>query len=203
MESIQKIEVFAYCRESIDLESGIEIQKEVIQKYCDAYDIIIKEWFIDNDASAYKFRPAFDKMWKRLDECEGYIVKDMSRFGRSDADLLFRFKEMKTKGKRLILITERIDSFNEESEFFMKLLALFADREGTTIRERLRAGRAYAAIHGTKSGKPMHRPAKGIDWKQFDQLRKDKISIYNIAKIMDVSKSKLYNDINKRNKEKK
>lgn len=201
MESVQKIEVFAYCRESIDLESGIALQKEVIQKYCDAYSITIKEWFIDNDQSAYKFRPNFEKMWDKLNEVDGFIVKDMSRFGRSDADLLYRFNEMKAKGKRLILITERIDSFTPETDFFIKILALFADREGTNIRERLRAGRAYAAIHGTKSGKPMHRPAKGIDWKQFDQLRADKISIYNIAKIMDISKSKLYNDIIKRNKE--
>ena len=199
MESIQKIEVFAYCRESIDLKSGIGIQKEAIQKYCDAYDIIILKWYIDNDASAYKFRPNFEKMWKKLDECDGFIVKDMSRFGRSDADLLFRFNEMRDKDKRLILITEHIDSFDPQSEFFMKILALFADREGTNIRERLKAGRAYAAIHGTKSGLPMHRPAKKINWEKFDELRANKLSVYNIAKILGVSKSKLYNAIKERN----
>lgn len=201
MESIQKLELFAYCRESIDLKSGIAIQKEVIQKYCDAYDIIIKEWFIDNDQSAYKYRPNFEKMWKRLDECDGFIVKDMSRFGRSDADLLFRFNQMRDRNKRLVLITERIDTFTPESEFFMKILALFADREGTNIRERLKAGRAYAAIHGTKSGKPMHRPAKKINWEKFDELRNNKVSVYNIAKILGVSKSKLYNAINERHEQ--
>lgn len=200
MESVQKLELFAYCRESIDLKSGIAIQKEIIQQYCDAYGIKIKKWYIDNDQSAYKYRPNFEKMWDRLNECDGFIVKDMSRFGRSDADLLFRFNQMRDKNKRLVLINERIDSFTPESEFFMKILALFADREGTNIRERLKAGRDYAKIHGTKSGLPMHRPSKKINWDKFDEMKRNKISVYNIAKILGVSKSKLYNAINERTK---
>jgi len=198
MESVQKIELYAYARESIDLKSGIAIQKEIIEKYCSAYNITIKKWFIDNDASAYKFRPSFDKMWKSLDDCDGIIVKDMSRFGRSDADLLYRFNEMRDRNKRLILINDHIDTDNSETEFFMKILALFADREGTNIRERLKAGRAYAKIHGTKSGKPMNRPSKKIDWKKFDEMRDKKLSVSNIAKMLDVSKSKLYNALKKR-----
>jgi len=198
MESVHKIELYAYARESIDLKSGIEIQKEIIEKYCSAYNITIKKWFIDNDASAYKFRPSFDKMWKSLDDCDGIIVKDMSRFGRSDADLLFRFNEMRDKNKRLILINDHIDTYNSETEFFMKILALFADREGTNIRERLKAGRAYAKIHGTKSGKPMNRPSKNIDWNKFDEMRGKKLSVSNIAKMLNVSKSKLYNAIRER-----
>lgn len=199
METNPKLELFAYCRESIDLITGIKIQKEIIQKYCDAYDITIKKWYIDNNQSAYKLRPQFEKMWKRLDDCDGFIVKDMSRFGRSDADLLAKFNELKDRSKRLILINEHIDSFTPESEFFMKILALFADREGTNIRERLKAGRDYAKIHGTKSGLPMHRPAKKINWQKFDEMRFKKISVYNIAKIMGMSKSKLYNAIRERN----
>lgn len=196
---MQKVQVFAYARESIDLISGIAIQKEAVERYCVAYDISIKKWYIDNDASAYKYRPNFSKMWKAIDEVDGFIVNDMSRFGRSDADLLFQFNEMRERDKRLILVKERIDTSNEESDFFIKMLALCADREGTNIRERLSAGRAYAKIHGTKSGKPMHRPAKKINWEQFDDLRHiKKISVNNIASIMGVSKSKLYTAIRQR-----
>lgn len=201
MESIHNLKLFAYCRESVDLKTGIEIQKESIQKYCDAYDITIHKWIVDNDQSAYKYRPNFEKMWKSLDECDGVIVKDLSRFGRSDADMLAKFNEMKDRNKRLILIKEQIDSFTPETEFFLKILALFADREATTIRERLTAGRAYAKIHGTKSGKPMHRPAKKINWETFDGMRKKGISVINIAKMMGISQSKLYKDIKLRQEE--
>jgi len=195
MEIPQKLKMFAYCRESVDLKSGIEIQRELIQKYADVYNIKIIKWYIDNDASAYKFRPSFDKMWKKLDECDGVIVKDLSRFGRSDADMLAKFNEMKMRNKRLILINENIDTIKPETEFFLKILAIFADREATTIRERLSAGRAYAKIHGTKSGKPMNRPSKKIDWVIFDEMRRKKLSVSNIAKMLGVSKSKLYNAI--------
>jgi len=198
MEEVENPMFFAYCRESIDLVSGIGIQKELIRKYCDAYGITIKKWFVDNDFSAYKFRPSFDKMWKTIDECDGIIVKDMTRFGRDDSDLLYRFNEMRDRNKRLILINDNIDTSKPETEFFMKILALFADREGQKIRERLEAGRAYAKIHGTKSGLPMHRPSKNIDWVKYDDLIKKGLRVPSIAKIIGVSKSKLYNEVNKR-----
>lgn len=198
METIQKPKFFAYCRESIDLKSGIEIQKEAILKYCKAYDIEIVRWFIDNDFSAYTVRPGFEKLWESLDNCDGIIVNDLTRFGRNDADLLYRFHELKAKKKRIIFIKENIDNTNPESEFFMKILALFADRERGRIRERLTAGQAYAKVHGTKSGKPMHRPTKTIDWKKYDEMKEKGLSIPSIAKMLGVSKSKMYNEVNKR-----
>lgn len=193
MEELKKSKFFAYCRESIDLKSGIEIQKEAILRYAHAYNIEITKWYIDNDYSAYTIRPDFEKMWKNLDQCDGILVNDLTRFGRNDADLLYRFNEMKEKGKRLVLIKENMDSGNPETEFFMKILALFADRERKLIRERLTAGKAYAKVKGTKSGKPMNRPEKVIDWKKYDEYHIKGLSIPSIAKMLEVSKSKLYN----------
>lgn len=198
MEESKKLRFFAYCRESIDLKSGIEIQKEAINKYCLAYGLAISKWYIDNDYSAYTFRPGFDKLWKALDECDGIVVNDLTRFGRNDADLLFRFNELKEKGKRLILIKEGIDTKNPDTEFFLKILAIFADRERKMIRERLAAGKAYAKVKGTKSGKPMNRPQTVIDWKKYDEYSNKGLSNPSIAKMMEVSKSKLYNAIKER-----
>ena len=198
MDYIQKPKFYAYCRESIDLVSGIEIQKEEIKKYANAYDINIIKWYVDNDHSAYSFRPSFEKMWGALDECDGIIVNDLSRFGRNDSDVLFRFNVLKDKRKRIIFIKEHIDNTNPESEFFMKLLAIFADRERRMIKERLAAGQAYARIHGTKSGKPMHRPMKAVNWKQYDEYTQKGLSIPSIAKLFGMSRSKLYSAVNKR-----
>lgn len=198
MEESRKLNFFAYCRESIDLKSGIEIQKEAILRYAQAYNINITKWYIDNDYSAYTIRPDFDKMWKNLKECDGILVNDLTRFGRNDADLLFRFNEMKEQKKALILIKENINSSNPETEFFLKILALFADRERKLIRERLAAGKAYAKVKGTKSGKPMNRPKIIIDWKKYDELESKGLSIPSIAKMFDISKSKLYNAVKER-----
>ena len=193
MEQLKKPQFFAYCRESIDLKSGIEIQKDAILRYSQAYNIEITKWFIDNDHSAYTFRPSFEKMWNNLSTCDGILVNDITRFGRNDADLLYRFNEMKAQNKTLIMIKENINSSNPESAFFMKLLAIFADRERNCIRERLSAGKAYAKVNGTKSGKPMNRPEKIIDWKKYDEYHLKGLSIPSIAKMLEVSKSKLYN----------
>lgn len=198
MEQSKKPQFFAYCRESIDLKSGIEIQKDAILRYSNAYNIEITKWYIDNDYSAYTIRPDFEKMWNNLNECDGILVNDLTRFGRNDADLLYRFNELKEKGKRLILIKENMDSKNPETEFFMKILALFADRERKLIRERLAAGKAYARVKGTKSGKPMNRPEKIIDWKKFDEYSSKGLSVPSVAKMLEVSKSKLYNAIKAR-----
>lgn len=198
MEQVQKTKFFAYCRESIDLKSGIEIQKEAILRYSKAYDIEIIKWYIDNDFSAYTVRPGFEKLWASLNECNGIIVNDLTRFGRNDADLLYRFNELKARGIRIIFIKENLDNTNPESEFFMKILALFADRERGRIKERLAAGQAYARIHGTKSGKPMHRPSKTIDWTKFKEMQDKGLSIPSIAKMFSISKSKLYNAVKER-----
>jgi len=49
MEANTKPNFYAYCRESIDLKTGIEIQKEKIKKYCDFHNINVTKWYIDND----------------------------------------------------------------------------------------------------------------------------------------------------------
>ena len=56
------------------------------------------------------------------------------------------------------------------------------------IRERLELGKAYAQEHGTKSGKPMHRPKKEIDLPKIRKLRGMGASQKFIAETMGVSR---------------
>jgi len=67
------------------------------------------------------------------------------------------------------------------------LLSLIADFERQTILERMESGREYARVHGTKSGKPMHRPPKKIDWDKVKFFRDRSISWTKIAGIVGVS----------------
>ncbi len=198
---IQKVKLWAYCRESIDLESGIGIQRELISKYADLHDIEIVDWFIDNNASAYKHRPHFEDMWGRLHQADGVVVSDLTRFGRSDSDLLYRLAVMNEQKKRLILIKEGIDSSRPESEFFLKLLALLAHRERQITRERLAAGLKWAKQHGTKSGKPLGRQPTKIDWVKVDKYLATGISVTDVGRICGYTKSVLYNALKRRRKE--
>ena len=183
---------FGYCRESIDLESGIQIQQNAIEQYCKAYGITIAKMYIDNNRSAFKDRPQFDQMWKKLDDVDGIVCSRLDRFGRNDSDLLYRFNEMKEKGKTLIVIREALDSSNAESEFFLKLLAIFAQRERTLIRERMQAGLLLAKQQGSKSGKPCHRPKIEVDMAEFHRLHDKGLSIRDCARMMNLRPMTMY-----------
>lgn len=195
---------FAYMRESIDLKTGIKIQKEKIEKYCEYVGITIKKWFIDNDASAYKFRPNYEKMMKQLPKekyrkVEGIICTHLFRFGRNTQEVLQEHdKVTKQFHKKIIFVEHQIDSGTTVGKAMLGMLAVFADFERETINERLLAGRNYAKIHGTKSGKPMHRPKKEVDWIEFDKNRKKGLSIPSIAKMIGMSKKTLYEHIRER-----
>lgn len=190
---------FAYCRESIDLKSGIEIQKERIKKYCEYSGKEISKWFIDNNQSAYKQRPQYDLMMKEImqSDSQGIICTHLSRFGRSTDEVLQDYYRI-VPTKELIFTEQTIDTGTTNGKLMLGMLAVFADFERDTIRERLESGKAYARMKGTKSGLPMHRPQLEINWKQVDDLLSKHISIPTIAKIIGVSKKTLYDRIKTR-----
>jgi DNA invertase Pin-like site-specific DNA recombinase len=205
MESLEKsenLEYFAYLRESVDLETGIAIQKDFIEKYCNFKGVRISKWFIDNDRSAYKYRPKYDSMMIEIlsTECKasGVICSSLSRFGRNTAETLTEHNRLKKVNKELILVKDNIDSNTILGKAMMGMLAVFNDFERDVIVERLANGRAWAKINGTKSGKPANRPEIKINWKLFDENKKIGLSIPNIAKVMGISKSKLYNAVKER-----
>lgn len=201
MEIMEKLPYFAYLRESIDLESGISIQKDKIEKYCSYRGIKISKWFIDNDRSAYKYRPQYELMMLEIlsdENVSGIICSSLSRFGRSTAETLTEHNKLKKANKELILVNDNVDSSTIAGKAMLGMLAVFNDFERDTIVERLSGGRVWAKEHGTKSGKPLNRPEIKIDWKKFDEYRKIKLSVPSVAKILGVSKSKLYNAIKAR-----
>lgn len=190
---------FAYCRESVKgLDSGIGIQKEQIEKYAKAYGLNIIEWYVDNGISAYKYRPKFEKMMQDIDKSKGIICSDLTRFGRNTMDLLYNINVLNEKNKELIFIREQWNTSTKEGKMFLTFMAAIADYERAKINERMSAGKEYAKTHGTKSGKPMHRPGIEINWIEYDVLHKKGLGIPSIAKVIGVSKSKLYSAIKMR-----
>lgn len=195
---------FAYLRESVDLETGIEIQREKINRYCTYKGITISKFFVDNDRTAYKFRPNYDKMMKELlepgNDKEGLICTTLARFGRSTIDVLTDYGKLKTSGKEIIFTDSNIESNTTTGKAMLGMLAVFNDFERDTIRERLESGKLYAQEHGTKSGKPMNRPPIKIDWKKFDEYKGMHLSIPSIAKLFGITKKTMYSKIKNRYK---
>ena len=202
METNIKPNFYAYCRESIDLKTGIEIQKEKIKKYCEFHNINVAKWYIDNDASAFKYRPKYEKMIEDFfndPNAKGVICSNLTRFGRKTTELLLisnRFREAK---KEIILIDNNIDTTTTSGKAMFGMFSVFAEFERDTIKERIDAGKALARIKGTKSGLPMNRPKIEVDWKEYDKYSEMGLSTAAISKLIKdkrtgkpIGKSSLY-----------
>lgn len=179
--------IVGYCRVSTVKQlnrHSIDAQKEAISRYCKAHGYDLAHVYSDEGVSAYKERPEHKKMMEEvLNNCEikGVVVRDLTRFGRNTEDLLHQIKSIDNIGKKFISINDNIDISTKTGRLLLGMLSLIADFERETILERMEMGRAYAKIHGTKSGKPMHRPSKKIDWNRVKELRELGMSWTKIA----------------------
>jgi len=183
----QKTRLLAYCRESVDLKTGIEIQKEKIQKYCEVYNIDIAKWFIENDASAFKPRSEYIKMMEMAisdNSVNGVICSSLTRYGRRAVEVLTDHEKLNESGKKLVIIDTPIDSTTPTGKAMLGNMAIFGQLERDSIVERTEAGRRRAMRVGTKSGMPMNRPPIQVDWKEYDKYYKLGLSTNAISKII-------------------
>ena len=207
-ENNKKTILFAYCRESVNLQTGIDIQKEKITKYCEAYNIHIEKWFIENDASAFKPRSKYNKMMEVLFEDDlvaGVICSSLTRFGRKASELIITNEKMNDNGKKLVMIDNNIDSSTINGKAMLGIMSIFAELERDTILGRITSGREHARNVGTKSGLPLNRPPIEINWKEYDKWYKLGLSTNAISKIITdsrtgkhVSSSALYKAVKER-----
>ena len=203
-----KTKLNAYCRESVDLESGIEIQKEKIQRFCQFYNIEIAKWFIENDASAFKPRSEYIKMMEQTissDVVGGVICSSLTRYGRRAVEVLVDHEKLNNAGKKLIIIDTPIDATTPTGKAFLGNMAIYGQLERDLIVERTQLGRKRAMQVGTKSGMPMNRPPIQVDWKEYDKYFKLGLSTNAISKIIKdirtgkkISRSALYKAVNER-----
>lgn len=205
----QNSEYFAYLRESVDLESGIEIQKEKIKKYCEVYSIKISKWFIENNISAFKHRNEYTKMMNLIlsdgNTVDGIICSSLTRYGRRTSEVLADHDRLTDKNKKLILIDTPLDATTAMGRAVLGNMAIFGQLERDLIVERTAAGKEYARRNGTKSGMPMHRPKIEVDWKEYDKYYKLGLSTNAISKIIKdvrtgkpISSGALYNAVRNR-----
>jgi len=172
---------------------GIPVQEESIKRYCKANDFELVHIYKDEGISAYKERPAYQKMLKRLMEPDinGVVVNDLSRFGRSTSDLIVGVKNILDNNKKFISIKEQLDFSSKTGRLMFALLSAIAEFEAETIHERMIAGLEYAKIHGTKSGRPCHRPKIEINWIEVKKWRDMGLSWSTTAKVMGLKSQTL------------
>lgn len=143
-----------YLRQSMDVQEGIDRQRDRTQKLADARDYEVVEIFEDNDVSASKSRKGKD--WERMlnaareKRIDVVICVDLDRLLRSTADLI----PLIETGAKVLTVDGEIDLTTADGEFRATMLAALARFEVKRKSERqLRANADRHAKELPVSGK--------------------------------------------------
>lgn len=152
----------AYCRVSTkgqvgDDKYGIDAQIADIKKYCEANDIEVVNWYIDEGVSgAEKRRPALDKLLEGevTNPPVQYIVLAKADRLSRDVSLYYVFRHMLSElGLEILSATENWSAQDKLTALILEnFLALMADIEKERIRQRMSGGRKIKAAKGGYSG---------------------------------------------------
>ena len=147
------------------LDQNIEAQRDQLTVWAEQRGHEIVATYEDEGISGMKkrdARPQFAQMMKdaTAGKFEIVAVWDMTRFGRSTADIATNIDELVSLGVHLYAATQGIDSTTPFGAGMMKMLGVFAEIENTIRRERCEAGRMRARKEGRSLGgrKVSHAP---------------------------------------------
>ena len=148
--------VFAYLRVSTDTQDS-DSQKVGIVDYAKAHGLVINEWFEETASGALDAskRVLGQKLMPLLLPEDALVVPELSRLGRSTADILATLKFLSERRVKVHVVKGAFqldDSIN--SKILSTVLGLAAEIERELIRQRTREGQARAKASGKH--KPSH-----------------------------------------------
>ena len=152
--------VVAYIRVSTDGQVGedkfgLEVQKQQIEEYAAAHDMVIVKWFDDKGESGAKERPGFDEIVYgdiANPPYEAVIVAKSDRVAR-DINIYYYYKMMLLKkDMQLISIAEDFGSMGVFASMLEAFTICVAQMERENINKRTSAGRKVKAAKGGYSG---------------------------------------------------
>jgi len=126
-----------------------------------------------------------------------FYVESISRLGRNVDDLRQIVQEFKDKDVTVHFIKEGFNTGNSNNmfKFMLTILGAVAEMERELNVERVREGIRKAQKYGTRSGRPIGRPARKIplSFKKYYEMWKDEeITGVEFARLLDVSRPTLY-----------
>jgi DNA invertase Pin-like site-specific DNA recombinase len=141
----------------------VENQRLELERVAVARGWIVAATYHDkgiNGAKGREQRPGFDSALKGAvrGEYDVLMAWDVSRLGRSLADLASALKELHAAGRGLYLHVQGMDTTTPSGRAMFQMCGVFAEFEREMIRERVNAGIARAKRTGTKSGRKIGRP---------------------------------------------
>lgn len=148
-------------------------------------------------ASSVKKRPELEKCLDYLREGDTLVVWKLDRLGRTTKKLLELIDDLKDRGINLQIITLGVDTSTAAGRLFFTMMAGLAEMERELTRERTNIGLQAARARGRIGGR------KPIDQEIMNRamiMYEAKMTVDDITKTLDISRSTFYKYLNKRDR---
>jgi DNA invertase Pin-like site-specific DNA recombinase len=131
------------------------------------------------------------------------VVWKLDRLGRSLKHLVDLVQVLMESNIGLCSLNDPIDTSTSQGRLFFNIFASLAEFERDIIRERTQAGLSAARARGRRGGRPRGLPKKSEATACAAETlyREGKLSVMQIARKLDISKSTLYKYLRFRNVE--
>lgn len=162
-----------------------DVQATALREFCTARGWQVTAELVDHGFSGgTDKRPGLVQLLKlvRSRQVDAVVVTKLDRMFRSLKHMVGLIDEFEALGVKFISLGDQIDLSTPSGRLLIHLLAAFSEFERSLIRERTRAGLAYARSKGVKLGRPKER-----DDEKIRALRGAGHSIRDIAKLTGVS----------------
>lgn len=190
--------VYGYCRVSTAHQHE-ENQHFVIENFAKQNNLQIDAWVEEKISSSKKLQDRkLGKLLNKLQSGDILITTEISRLGRSLLEVMGILQNCLEKNCQIWTLKE---NFRLGSDIQSKVLAfafgLSAELSKSLLQERVRESLARLKANGKKLGRPIGAKSKSLklskNKKRINRLVNKGISKNEIARIMRVNKSTLYN----------
>lgn len=148
---------YAYLRTSTD-KQDLNNQKLEILEYARRHDLKVDE-FVEIAISSRKTtkQRRIDELMEKIQTADILMVSELSRLGRSTAEVIGLVNELIHRQIRVIVIKQGLDikqNHDLQSKVMVTLFSLFAELERDLISLRTKEALAAKKSQGVKLGKP-------------------------------------------------
>ncbi len=197
--------IVAYIRASTD-KQDLDNQKLQILEFARKRNLKIHE-YVEITISSRKTskQRRIDELTKKLSNSDCLIVTELSRLGRSTAEVISLINELVRRSIRVIVIKQNLDIAQHDmsSKIIVTLFSLFAELERDLVSLRTKDALAVKKAQNIKLGKPegtIQKSKFDKDVERIKELLGLGLSVRKTAKLLGYSNHIALNTyINKRN----
>ena len=179
----------AYIRASTD-KQDLNNQKLEILEFARKKELKVDE-FVEITMSSRKTtkQRRIDDVLERLADSDVLIVTELSRLGRSTAEVIALVNELVARNIRVIILKQNLDIHRHDmnSKIVITLFSLFAELERDLISLRTKEALAAKRIQGVLLGKPKGTIQKSKfdkDMERIKELLSLGLSVRKISKLL-------------------